>query len=229
MEENNPNQPVNPPETPIQDQSVSSPVNNQRGFFPIILGVLVLLIVVGGGAYYLGTQNKTPEQLLPIKISSSTATTRQTVTPQSSVTPINSNFNLIFKYGVGAGNELNTFEGIYTKDMVQNPPAKIKMPLGKEEMNRIYQKMLEIKFFDYPDKFSVTPPSGEPVGMVTPCSKYFLKVEVNSKIKELSWDDCITNKDERADKLRELIRFIENIIESRTEYKGLPAPKGGYL
>lgn len=54
MDINNPNQPVNPPETPIQDQSVSSPVNNQKGFFPIILGVLVLLLIVGAGAYYLG-------------------------------------------------------------------------------------------------------------------------------------------------------------------------------
>lgn len=31
------------------------PVNNQRGNFLIILGVLVLLIIVGSGTYYLGT------------------------------------------------------------------------------------------------------------------------------------------------------------------------------
>lgn len=37
-------------------------MNNQRGFFPIILGVLVLLVVVGAGAYYLGTQDN---NLLP--------------------------------------------------------------------------------------------------------------------------------------------------------------------
>ena len=52
---NNLNQPVNPPETSAAP--VSNPVNNQRGLLPIILGVLFLLVVVGGGAYYLGMQN----------------------------------------------------------------------------------------------------------------------------------------------------------------------------
>lgn len=33
------------------------PFNNQKGSFQIILGALVLLLVVGGGAYYLGTKN----------------------------------------------------------------------------------------------------------------------------------------------------------------------------
>ncbi|OPX85542.1 MAG: hypothetical protein A4E53_03536 [Pelotomaculum sp. PtaB.Bin104] len=42
------------------------------------------------------------------------------------------NFNLIFKYGVGAKNILNTFEGTYTKDMIPDigllyifPPAEL--------------------------------------------------------------------------------------------------------
>lgn len=56
MEENNPNQSVNPSGPFVQTQPVSNSVNNQKGFFPIILGVLVLLLVIGGGAYYLGTQ-----------------------------------------------------------------------------------------------------------------------------------------------------------------------------
>lgn len=103
------------------------------------------------------------------------------------------------------------------------------MSLTKEEMSKIYQKMLEINFFDYPDKFSVTAPIGEAVGMVTPCSSYYFKVANDSRIKELSWADCVTNKNERADKLRELIRYIQSIIESKKEYRELPTPKGGYL
>lgn len=57
MDVNESNQPANPVEASAQ--SIQDPVNNQRGNFPIILGVLVLLIVVGGGAYYLGTQHST--------------------------------------------------------------------------------------------------------------------------------------------------------------------------
>ena len=36
-------------------------------------------------------------------------------------TGVSSSFNLDFKYGVGSRNELNTFTGKYTKDMVADP------------------------------------------------------------------------------------------------------------
>lgn len=52
METDNTNQPVNPIENPIQPNSI----NNQKSFLPFILGTLVLLVVVGAGSYYLGTQ-----------------------------------------------------------------------------------------------------------------------------------------------------------------------------
>ena len=69
--------------------------------------------------------------------------------------PSQSNFNLIFQYGVGARNELNTFEGTYTKDMIMDPPITVNLTLSKEELDIIYQKMIEINFFGYPDEFSV--------------------------------------------------------------------------
>ena len=140
-----------------------------------------------------------------------------------------SNFNLIFKYGVGAKNELNTFEGTYTKDMIMDPPITVKLYLSQEEVDRIYQKMVEIDFFSYPDKFFVSVPPGEVVGMVTPFLSYYFKVEYDSKTKELWWEDEIIKEDEKAEKLRELIKFIRDIIESKEEYKKLPSPRGGYL
>ena len=140
-----------------------------------------------------------------------------------------SNFNLIFKYGVGAKNELNTFEGTYTKDMIMDPSITVKLPLSQEELDRIYQKMVEIDFFSYPDKFFVSVPPGEVVGMVTPHLSYYFKVEYDSKTKELWWEDEIIKEDEKAEKLRELIKFIRDIIESKEEYKKLPPMRWGYL
>lgn len=59
MEMNSAKQPANPAGTPTEP--AQHPVNSQRGNFLIILGILVLLLIVGGGTYYLGTQNgKTP-------------------------------------------------------------------------------------------------------------------------------------------------------------------------
>lgn len=144
-------------------------------------------------------------------------------------TPSESNLNLIFKYGVGAKNELNTFNGTYTKDMILDPSITANLSLSNDELDRIYRKMIEIKLFDYPDSFSVSVPPGEATGVVTPYSSYYFKVEYDSKVKELWWDDNITNEDEKAERLRELIRLIIDIIESKEEYKKLPSPRGGYL
>jgi len=143
--------------------------------------------------------------------------------------PSPSNFNLIFKYGVGAKNELNTFEGTYTKDMVMDPSITVNLSLSKEELDRIYKKIVEINFFGYPDEFSVSVPPGQAVGMVTPYYSYYFKVEYDSRVKELSWEDDIINEDKKAEKLRELINLIRDIVESKEEYKQLPSPRGGYI
>ncbi|HAW50477.1 TPA: hypothetical protein DCX16_05980 [bacterium] len=144
-------------------------------------------------------------------------------------TPSESEINLIFKYGVRAKNELNTFKGTYTKDMTVDPPITVNLSLSKEELHKILQKMIEIDFFNYPNKFSVFVPPGEVVGIVTPHSSYYFKVEYDSKIKEMWWEDNITNEDAKAEKLRELINLIINIIESKEEYNKLPEPRGVYL
>jgi len=88
--------------------------------------------------------------------------------------------------------------------------------------------MLEIDFFNYPDNFSVSVPPGEPSGIVTPYASYYFKVEYNSQVKELRWGDEITNPDEKAERLRELIALIRSIVESKEEYRKLPEPTTAY-
>ena len=140
-----------------------------------------------------------------------------------------SDFNFILKYGITARNEINTFDGKFTKDMIADPPITIDLVLSGTEMDNIYQKMLDIDFFNYPEEFKVIVPEGELISTVTPYSGYYFTVEYSSKVKELKWEDEITNPDIKADKLRELIKLIRDIIESKPEYKALPEPSGGYL
>lgn len=146
---------------------------------------------------------------------------------------IKSNFNFIFKYGVNARNMLNTFEKTYRKDMIVDPFITIELSLYNEELDSIYQKMIEIDFFNYPDTFSIYLP-GKGYYIHTPYYSYYFKVECDSIIKELWWEDKFNyydknSKDEKSDKLKDLIKYIINIIESKREYKALPKPRGGYL
>jgi hypothetical protein len=145
------------------------------------------------------------------------------------VPPRESNFNLIFKYGVMAKNELNTFNGTYTRDMVSDPSITVELSLTEEELDSIYEKMVEIDFFNYPDKFAIIVPFSKPHGIVTPYSSYYFKIQHDSEVKELWWADEIIYEDIQADKLTELINLIRDIIESKDEYKELPEPTGGYM
>jgi hypothetical protein len=139
-----------------------------------------------------------------------------------------SDFNTIFKYGVGARNVLDTYAGTYTKDLVLDPPVTTELSLTHDEKNRIYQKMVDINFFEYPDTFSIAV-DNEEAGFFTPFSTYYFKVEYNKTTKELVWEDKVFAEDEQADKLRELINLIREIVESKEAYKKLPPPTGGYL
>jgi hypothetical protein len=140
-----------------------------------------------------------------------------------------SGFNFIFKYGVSGGNTLDTFQGTYTRDMILDPAIIIDLVLTAAEMDSIYQKIVEIDFFNYPDKFNVHVADNETKTEVAPYSSYFFKVEYNGKTKELLWHDKYLNSDIQGDKLKELINLIKSIIESKPEYQALPKPSGGYL
>ena len=125
---------------------------------------------------------------------------------------------------------LNTFVGTFTKDMILDPSITINLLLSQEELDSIYQKMLEINFFYYPEVFSVYVPPGEPRTLQTPYPSYYFEVMCDSKVKKLSWDDEIVfPRDIEAAKLHDLTSLIERIIESKEEYKNLPKPNGAYM
>jgi hypothetical protein len=139
-----------------------------------------------------------------------------------------SDFNMIFKYGVGARNVLDTYTGTYTKDLVLDPPVTIALSLTHDEKNRIYHKMVEINFFGFPDTFSVIR-DDEEAGFFMPFSSYYFNVTHKTTTKELVWEDKVFAEDDQATKLRELINVIREIVESKEAYKKLPPPTGGYL
>jgi hypothetical protein len=133
-------------------------------------------------------------------------------------------FNLIFKYGVAAKNELNTFRAMFTKDMVSDPSITIRLTLSKQELAQIYHKMVEIDFFNYPNSFPLRQDY-----FVTPSSDYYLKVENGSTTKEVSWSSN-SQLDANVDKgLHETVELIRSIVEQKLEYKILPPARSAYL
>ncbi len=138
-----------------------------------------------------------------------------------------SKFGFIFGYGVDAKNVLNTFTGEFTYDMVEGPNITTKLSLTKEELQRIQQKMVEIDFFSYPDTFQIKVPMDNRVEVI-PYGSYYYEVHSGAKVKKLWWAAYIRNKNDQADKLRELANLIRECIESKDAYKALPEPRSAY-
>jgi hypothetical protein len=136
-------------------------------------------------------------------------------------------FNLKFSYGVNARNILNTFQNTYTKDLIVDGVITIPFTLSNNDFKQILDKMNEIKIFEYPDTFVV--PTWDTTTTIIPFSTYKFEVSYNSSIKYLYWSDNIINANNNATKLRELIKLLTRIIQSKPEYLQLPPAKGGYL
>ena len=132
-------------------------------------------------------------------------------------------FNFIFNYGVNGKNQLNTFKGQYTKDMVIAPSATAHLLLSDEEMRTIYLEMVKIYIWNYPESFN--PKSNL---KQTPFETYTIKIVIDGKEKNITWKDEKDSKSKDAVKLRELFNKIIIIINQKEEYKKLPPAKGGY-
>jgi len=132
----------------------------------------------------------------------------------------NNPVNIVFKFGVAERNELNTFNGTFTKDLIMDGTITTRLILPQEELSQIQKRLSDIGFFDFPDTF----PSR---GAVTPREDYYIKVQNGSTVKEVTWySDSMS--DTRTENLRQLYSLLTDKIMEKIEYKLLPPAKGGY-
>ena len=127
---------------------------------------------------------------------------------------------IVFRYGVGAINELNTIEGTFTRDMVVDPPITIPLNISENVKSDIYQKALDLDVFNIS-----TEPLDENV-YVTPCSSYYIRINTPSEENEAVWDSC---RGDVAEPLINFSNYLIQTIQSQEEYKALPTPNGGYM
>ena len=140
--------------------------------------------------------------------------------------------NIIFRYGISGAkhmNELNTFKGIFTKDMVNKDPIKTKLDFTQEEMDTIYKKMIDSEFFSYPRGFQPKL-EGDVIGEVTPFSIYYLEYRDGARIKIVQWNTKYwAPEDTVYQNLKELASLIIELIQDKPEYQKLPEPTAGYI
>ena len=110
---------------------------------------------------------------------------------------------------------------------VDEPSITISINLSNQELESIYQKAIEIGFFEYPSKFVI--PDNQIVGKHFPVSSYQLSMTNGEITNSVEWvDSSITKPDyKKADELKELMILIQDIIRLRPEVQQYGEPKAG--
>jgi hypothetical protein len=145
----------------------------------------------------------------------------------SGTMPQDRRFNVMVKFGIEARNELNTFNDTFTKDLILDGTSTTKLVLSQEDFDSIETRFLNIDIFSYPDTFVAQ--HTDTVGFFTQHQTYILKVQLDSRWKDVFWEDSIISSNTQAMQLRETVELIRRLVEATPEYKRLPPTRGGYL
>lgn len=130
----------------------------------------------------------------------------------------------------GFGNELNTFEQTYTKDLVQDGYITIDFWLIEAEQESISNKLDAVDFFSFPDTLIYQIGSDSIMVRIEPDpGLQFLRIADENRDKIVYWRPPLSVLNEPAPRLIELKNLIIDIIESKPEYKALPPAKGGRI
>lgn len=184
------------------------------------LSLILSLIFLSIGL--LGCQQSGKEEELDNEISKNVANT----TTQNTPIGMPSDFNFSIQFGVQKKNEINTFNGTVTKDLISDGMATTELSLTKEEMKNIYKKMLEINIAEA-KQFTPKPINGT-VCVQEPHEEDEWKIIINGETIThlISGEYCEPTND--AKQLIELRNYVFNKIKSKGEYKSLPVSKGWY-
>lgn len=124
----------------------------------------------------------------------------------------------------GFGNVLDGFSGTFTKDLVLDPDTTVVFRLSDEELWRILAKADSVGFFTFPDTVRAHPE----MRRVPDPSPDVLRLKVGDRDHTVVWYYPIDSSWPRWESLLVLSGYIRGLVESKEEYKTLPAPRGGY-
>lgn len=105
-------------------------------------------------------------------------------------------FALMFKYGVGAKNTLDTFVGTFVKDMIFDPSVQTKLALTPEELGELYRRMPEIDMASYPRTYYPKDPGT--TRRITPFTSYCFRIRAKGRIHIALPGDRVPGGDPRA-------------------------------
>jgi hypothetical protein len=131
-------------------------------------------------------------------------------------------FNFSVKFGTYSKNEINSFEGTVTKDLVSNGIIIADSKFSEDEMRSIYNQM---RVNNINKDLKLESIAG---CMQTPFTEDSWEIQMNGVVTTYNWSTERCKLTEDAKKLAALRDFVFNMVKNKKEYKELPPAVGGY-
>jgi hypothetical protein len=136
-------------------------------------------------------------------------------------TPAPADFAVRFEFGVCTTDVLDTFNGVFVRDMGPRVPAvTVRLVVPSDVLQGIHDAVVAAGFFEYPARLSAS--GGD--AYVVPAEHYRLEVRSAGKLHSVSWEDHTRPRSEDANRLRFLFTRIKELLAYRAELKNLPRP-----
>ena len=137
-----------------------------------------------------------------------------------------SDFDFSLQFGIQKKNEINTFEGKLTKDLIADGTVTDDLILTEEEMKDIYERMLEIKIVETKD-FTPEHINGEVCTQeLHEEDEWTIRINGETLTHSISGSFCEPTDD--AKQFFDLRDEVFNKIKRKDAYKSLPESRGGY-
>lgn len=132
-------------------------------------------------------------------------------------------FAFIFEFSWCNPDIVDTFNNTYTQKNLTETWATTPLTLTDTEMAAIYQKMVEVNFFAYPEQYRPQFADGSYSGNI-PALLYKFTVRNAGQTKIVEWADADTSPpyNEEARRLKELGDFIIAVTQAHPEVTQLP-------
>jgi len=152
-------------------------------------------------------------------------------------------FSFRLEYGLCTTDVLDTFQGVFVRDLGRTVPAvSIPLALSQESFDQAYRAVAAADFFNYPADIRTTPKStctGTPTasggGTVScsgirgfaPAHHYRLTVRDAGVTHTVSWHDNIAPSTQEAIRLRHMLNVIVELIRALPQVQRLPLAQVG--
>lgn len=128
-----------------------------------------------------------------------------------------------FQYGFR--NMVDTFQGTLTKDLVLDGTITTSFWLTKAEQKALMAELQKEDFFHLPDTLLSTPG----VSVDPDPSPDFLRVVASGEDKMVVWFHPVDITQPGGQAIERISTSVRNIIEATSEFRELPAARGGYI